>query len=319
MMSEQVSSLLPMFRRCPLPFILPALLLTALLPVTAMAAESLDWVGCGITKKAFMSEIAAAFEKERGIPVRLFGGGATKGIRAVASGQAPLGGTCRDHLQDADGAIIPAERNAGLVHVAWDALVAITHPGNPVENIDLALLKRVFDGEITSWKTLGGPDRRIVLITREGRISGVGHKFREMVFNNADHVFKARALTVKSSGQVEKKVEQYAFSLALDGISSARKRNVKILAIDGIAPDKEKIMRGEYPLFRPLFLAVNRANPDPGALQLIDFVLSPAGQAIIAGQGVVNLEEGARIRALWRERHDDHGLDRAADPSNLNP
>ncbi len=71
--------------------------------------ESLNWVGCGISKKAYVTDLAQAFEKKTNIHINIQGGGATKGIRYVVSGDADLGGSCRYHLPEN-----PLEAGAGF-------------------------------------------------------------------------------------------------------------------------------------------------------------------------------------------------------------
>jgi len=270
-------------------------------------AKDVSWTGCGITKKAFMTEIAKAYEAKYGQKITLSGGGATKGIRAASAGTADMGGTCRHWLIDSSGTKHAEEKNAKLTLVAWDALVVVAHPDNPVDDISLANLKKIYDGAITNWKDLGGPDKRIVLVTRNGKSSGVGHMFRRIVFKNPDYEFKARSLKVKSTGPLEKKVEKTVMALGMDGISSAKKKNVKFLSIDGVAPTKENLAVGKYPLFRPLYLATN-TNTNPDAQKVLDFVLSDEGQAIISAQGTVNLQEGKALEPLWEAKKTDMGL-----------
>ena len=95
----------------------------------AHAEESaLNWVGCGISKKAYMIELAKVYEQQKGIKINVQGGGATKGIRDVSSGTADLGGACRFHLPGNE-----MEKSAGFEPVAWDALVVIVHKDNPVD------------------------------------------------------------------------------------------------------------------------------------------------------------------------------------------
>ena len=288
------------------------LLLTLVLLGAALlrpaSAEELTWTGCGITKLAFMEEVAKAYEAKTGIATKITGGGATKGIRAAAAGTSDMGGTCRHWLRSADGQINPEEKNAKLVQVAWDALVAIAHPSNPVENVSVAQLKQIYDGEITNWSQVGGPDKPIALITREGKYSGVGHMFRMMVFGDQEYEFKARSLKVKSTGPLEKDVEKIAGALGMDGISSARKREVKFLSLDGVAPTKENIASGKYPLFRPLYLAISADKARPETQAFIDFILSPEGQQIISNQGTVNLEEGKALNAPWDGKKEKYGL-----------
>jgi len=279
-----------------------------LLSIVAPAADrELTWTGCDITKKAFMDEIAKAYKQKTGVTIKITGSGATKGIRAVASGASDLGGTCRPWLLDSQGLKHPEEKDAELVHVAWDALVVIVHPENPINNISQENLQKIFTGEITSWKSLGGPDMRIALIERESKDSGVGHMFRRLVFGDPEYEFKTEAIHVSSSSPLEKLIEQTVIAVGVDGVSSARKSGVKILAIDNIAPTKENIATGRYPLFRPLFITINKQGA-PVARQVIDFMLSPAGQAIIAAQGTVNLEEGKALKPLWLKKKNSLGF-----------
>lgn len=145
------------------------------------AAEQLTWAGCGITKKAFMKELAKAYTRKTGIKVKLSGGGATKGIRNAAKGAIHIGGACRVSLEKH-----PEERNAFQIPVAWDALVAFVHKDNPVDNVSFSQLKKVYLGEITNWKELGGKNAPIELYARRGKMSGVGRTLRELVFANYD-------------------------------------------------------------------------------------------------------------------------------------
>ena len=147
-------------------FFVPLLAMLISLPVSAKPSEeaSILWGGCGITKKAFMAELAKAYEKKTGIKVNLTGGGATKGIRNAAKGQIDIGGACRAVMEGHED-----ERSAYQVPVAWDALVVIVHKENPVNSITSEQLKAIYLGKITNWKELGGPDAKIELYVRRGK------------------------------------------------------------------------------------------------------------------------------------------------------
>ena len=275
---------------------------------TMVNAEELSWTGCGISKKAFMTEMAKAYEAKTGVTVKLSGGGATKGIRAVSAGTSNLGGSCRHWLKGVSGDIHPEEKDAELIQVAWDALVVIAHPDNSVNNVTLAQLKDVYSGKISSWSDLGGEDKRIGLVVRDGKTSGVGYMLRQLVFGDPNYEFGARSLKVKSTGPLEKKVESMKTAFAVDGISSAKHRKVKFLSIDGIEPTKANIASGSYSLYRPLYLAVNKQNTSAASKKFVDFVLSDEGQAVISQQGTVNLKEGAALKPLWEGKKKSVGL-----------
>jgi len=270
-------------------------------------AETLVWTGCGVVKKAFMDELAAAYETKTGDKLTLSGGGATKGIRSVSAKTSDLSGTCRHWLFDAAGAIVPEEAKAKLIQVSWDAVVLIANKANTIAGISLEQLKAVLEGRITNWKELGGADKPIALVERDEPSSGVGHMYRLLLFNNPDYQVKARSLKVKSSESLEVKVESIETALGLDGFSSAIRGNLKLLALDGTAPSKESIASGEYPLYRPLYLVVNTDAPGK-ASTFIEFVLSAEGQAIISKTGAVNLEEGKLLGPLWAAKKKQFGL-----------
>jgi len=260
--------------------------------------KTLTWAGCGISKKAFMSEMAVAFEKKTGIKIELKGGGATRGIREVADGSRDLGGSCRHTLEDPQTMAPHAkERRVRMDPVAWDALVVIVHKDNPVGDITLEQIRGVYTGKITNWKQLGGRNAKIDLYVRGGKISGVGRTIRELIFANYDQEFTDRALVVKSSGPLEKAMAKDAVNgVGITGVSSAKKRDVKMLSLEGKDPSYENIKSGAYLLYRPLFLVTHLQNTDPEVWAFSNFVHSDEGRDIMRKVGTVPYEDAI---GLW--------------------
>jgi len=259
----------------------------------------INWAGCGITKKAFMQELAIEYEKHTGIKVNLAGGGATAGIRKAAAGEIDIGGACRTTLADH-----PDERGAHQTPVAWDALVVIVNKDNPVSNIGFKQLQQVYLGEISNWKELGGNDAPIDLYVRRGKLSGVGRTLRELVFHNFDQDFKADYV-MKSSGPVEKGIVNNANGIGVTGISSAKRRDVKILKLDGHAPNYENIKNGNYVLYRPLYLVTKIGASDKKGRDFIKFAVSRQGQEIIRRQGTVPYTEAMGLVMKQLEQHEE--------------
>lgn len=258
-------------------------------------ARDLTWVGCGISKKAFMGSLAAAYEKKTGVKIKLEGGGATRGIVDVAAGKADIGGTCRHAVGR------PEEQGVKLISVGWDALVVIAHPSNNVKGLTVEQLKGIYLGKIKNWKELGGADQKIMVIARTGKISGVGLMFREMVFNNPEQEFTPTAKLVEESEGVEKLVEGNANAIAVTGISSAQKRKIKMFDINGKTPTRENIVNGSYLLYRPLYLVV-KEPPTAEVQKFVAFALSEEGQAVIKGEGTVTLKEGAKLWGPYKQQ-----------------
>ncbi|GMR21467.1 MAG: phosphate ABC transporter substrate-binding protein PstS [Gammaproteobacteria bacterium] len=260
------------------------------IPVQGFAeAKTLSWAGCGISKKAFMKEIAIAFEKKTGIKIELKGGGATRGIREVANRTRDLGGACRYTLENPlNLSSHPAERRVRMDPVAWDALAVLVHRDNPINDISLKQIRQIYTGKITNWKQLGGNDAPVELIVRKGKISGVGRTIRELIFANYDQEFTPRAKVVRSSGPLEKAIAKDAVNaIGISGISSARKRKVKLLKLQGKSPTYENIRNGDYLLYRPLFLVTHLQNRDPDVRRFSNFVHSEEGRKIIRSVGTV--------------------------------
>lgn len=262
----------------------------AALAVTgAHAAEddTLVWAGCGITKGAFMSELAKAYQEKTGVEIDIQGGGATRGIRDTHSRTIHMGGACRTTIQGLDG-----EKGVEQIPVGWDALVVVVHPDNPVSNITFRQLRDIYLGKITNWKELGGADAPMELYIRKGKISGVGRMLRELVFANYEQEFTAKHV-VKSTGPLEQGIEKNPLGIGVTGISSAKRRDgLKILNLNGHEPNYQNIKKGDYVLYRPLYLNIPRQDSDPRVDDFVKFALSRDGQKVIKAAGTVPYIEG---------------------------
>ena len=265
----------------------------------AVPKESLTWAGCGISKKAFMTEMAKAYEKKTGVKIELQGGGATKGIRKVSAREIDIGGSCRQTLEDPNTLSSHAkERRVQMDPVAWDALAVIVHKDNPVGNITLDQLRKVYTGRITNWSQLGGNNAPIELYIRKGKISGVGRTVRELIFYNYEQEFTSPRIHVeKSTGPIEKAIAKDAVNgIAISGISSAKRRKVKLVKLEGHEPSYENIKNGSYLLYRPLFLVSHlRSLDNPEVRKFSQFVHSEEGKQIMRSVGTVPYEDAIHL------------------------
>ncbi len=268
-------------------------LISAAVTFFAVPALSTDnvirWGGCGITKKAFMAELATAYEKKTNIKVELSGGGATKGIRDAVGLRIDLGGSCRMTLPEANS----LELHATLHPVAWDALAIIVHKSNPVKNLTTEQIKKIYTGKITNWRQVGGRNAKIHLYARKGTISGVGYAIRQYVFKDSGKEF-VTSYKVKSSGPLEKAVEKDKYAMGITGVSSARKRNVKIIGFDGMIPTFDNVKTGKYGLYRPLYL-VTGPSPSKKVMDFITFATSDEGSAVIRANGTVPYSDALNL------------------------
>lgn len=267
-------------------------LCSLLLMSFSVCADELKWVGCGITKLAFMEDLARAWTIKTGHTVDISGGGATLGIRQASNNEVEMGGTCRYKLENES-----AESKAYFEPIAWDALVVMVHPDNPATSISMQQLRDIYSGKITNWKELNGRDEPIHVFARQGKISGVGYTMRKLVFANYDQDFAATQI-FKSTGPLEKALETDPLAIGVSGISSARKRAIKMLDLENLKPTYDNIRSGNYVLYRPLYIVYNELNGKKELIKdFVNFAHSDEGMAIIKQNDCVPyLEALALIR-----------------------
>jgi len=208
-------------------------------------------------------------------------GGSTAGIKAAEDGTADIGMSSRS-LQ-------PAEM-AGLTQtvVARDGIAVIVHAANPVRRLTLLQLRRIYAGEIRNWRTVGGADATITVITREDG-SGTRDAFQQFVMGEGNEIATS-ALVTAYSGGLRKMVSQDPGAIGYVTFSQLNTR-IHVVAIDGVMPSEPAIASGAYRLQRP-FLFLTRGAPTGAAKAFITFVLSDAGQRLARAQGLapVSLE-----------------------------
>lgn len=270
-------------------FVAAALVLAPAGLAIAQDDNTVTWAGCGITKKSFMAELASAFTEKTGVEFNLEGGGATRGVRDAAKQKIDLGGSCRITLPNTD----TSEMHVTMYPVAWDALAIIVHPSNPVNSLDMDQIRDIYEGRITNWKEVGGPDAPLKLFVREGKISGVGYAIRQYIFEDSEREFVTE-YTFKSSGPLEQGVEKDPLSIGITGISSARKREVKVIGFGGMDPTFENVRDGKYGLYRPLFL-VTGPKPSPMVRQFVAFATSEEGKQVIRENQVVPYHDALHL------------------------
>jgi len=269
-------------------FVLGLIVVFPLFLFTPMSAHSeayLSVSGCSVSNTGYLTELAKEYERRTGVKVFVRGGGSVVGIEDLRSGKVDLAASCR--------AKDPSDTDEiSFVQVAWDALVFITHRSNPVTNVSLDAVRSIYSGKIADWDQLGGarlPIKVFISRTRTG-LSGVEASTRSMVLNGAEPLESPNTRFVASSGIVEQMVEETPGGFATTGFTSARKRNVKMLKVNGIAPTHKAIIQNRYPLKRPLYLLIPR-SAKPEVKRFVDFTLSREGQQYLRSLNVISLQD----------------------------
>ena len=203
--------------------------------------------------------------------------GSGSGITAVSEGRCDIGLSSR--------ALKDEEKAGGLAEtvLAYDGIAIIVNNDNPVTNISLEDLTKVYNGEITNWKDLGGNDGEIVLIGREAG-SGTRDGF-ETITNTKDLCKYRQELT--STGDVITTVSTNPDAIGYASLASV-KDSVKALTVDGVTATEATIKDGSYAIQRPFVLVTKDGVAlSETAQSFFDYATSDDASEVIAAAGCV--------------------------------
>jgi phosphate transport system substrate-binding protein len=234
--------------------------------------------------------------KNPGMVVQVNGGGSGTGIAALINGTVDLAQSSRP-MKDDEKQKAAQSRGSEIVEqaVALDGLAVFVNTGNPVQHLTMAQLKDIFQGKVTNWNQVGGPDAVIVLYGRENS-SGTYDYFREHVLEKGD--FSPRVQTLQGTAAVINAVGHDRNGMGYGGIAYAK--DVRPLAIGTagthppIAPSEATVADGTYPLSRKLFFYYRRNAPER-VTKFAQWSLTPEAQALVTKVGYFPLNSTSTV------------------------
>ena len=203
--------------------------------------------------------------------------GSGSGITAVQEGTCDIGLSSR--------ALKDEEKAAGLKEtvLAYDGIAIIVHPDNPVSDLSLEQIAKLYTGEITNWKDVGGNDAQVVLIGREAA-SGTRDGF-ESITDTKDACQYRQELT--STGDVINTVSQNPDAIGYASLSAVGD-SVKALTVGGVEATEATVKDGTYLVQRPFVLVTKEGTAlNETAQRFFDFVISADAASIISAAGAV--------------------------------
>ncbi|NTW92022.1 MAG: phosphate ABC transporter substrate-binding protein [Methanoregulaceae archaeon] len=214
--------------------------------------------------------------------IQVAGGGSSVGVQSVGEGTADIGMSSRE-LKAEEKTRYPDLQSTV---VASDGIAIIVNKANTVSGLTLVQLRGIYNGTITNWKAVGGPDQVIVVVGRDSA-SGTREFFWESVMKKEN--FTATQLEKNSNGAIRQTIVQTPGAIGYVGLGyiDAEVRAVPIM-VNGTPVDATvaTVLSGKYPISRPL-LMITQGPPSGVARSYLDFILSPAGQKIVTGEGFV--------------------------------
>lgn len=167
--------------------------------------------------------------------------------------------------------------------IAYDGVAVVVHPDNEVTDISMEQVKKIYTGEITNWKDLGGKDEKIVIVSREDG-SGTRGAFEEIV--GFEGKLAKNAMTFEGNGNVQKAVSDNPNAIGYVSFTYIND-TIKALKVEGTDPTPENVLGKTYKISRPFIMIYHEDNLDEAAKAYIDFVLSDEGQAVVEEEGAI--------------------------------
>jgi phosphate transport system substrate-binding protein len=224
--------------------------------------------------------------KHPNVTVQVTGGGSGVGISALINGTTDICNASRPMKQSEIDKLKARFNVLGVeIKTAKDGLSLYINETNPVQELSLDQLKKIYTGETTNWKDIGGPDAKIILYGRENS-SGTYVYFKDNVLGGAD--FSPMTQTMPGTAAVVNAVAKDKYGIGYGGAAYGKgikyakvKKDAKTAAYE---PTEANVKSGLYPISRYLYM-YTRNRPTGALKEYIDWILSAEGQEIVAKVG----------------------------------
>jgi len=223
------------------------------------------------------------------VSVTVQGGGSGTGINQVASGAVNIGNSdvpSADKLEDEQLASELVDNK-----VAGIAFGIVVNEDVDVEDLTVEQIQKIFSGEITNWKDVGGKDLAINVVNRPAS-SGTRNTFEKTIMKDVK-INDSIGTNQDSNGAVEKSITSTSGSisyLAMSYMVEGKDTALKTIKIDGAEPTTENVVNGSYPLWAYQYM-VTKGEPEGAVKSFIDFMVSDEFAAKAGEMGYIPMSE----------------------------
>jgi phosphate transport system substrate-binding protein len=277
-----------------------------MMPMAAMSGSMIQIKGSDTEVNLVQHEAETFMETRPEVSIAVTGGGSGTGIAALINKKADIANCSRPLKEEerklaAESGVTPVE-----VPVAIDGIAVIVHPSNPIDHLTLEQVGRIFQGEITNWKAVGGPDMMVSLYGRQSN-SGTYVFFQEHVLNKKD--YSTQMKNMNGNAQIVEAIKTDKAGIGYVGIGYVSKEGtvipgIKVFRIAKEASSKpispteaDAVMNRSYPITRYLYQYTNGV-PTGAIKDFLAFFLSDKGQDIVKEEGFYPLPQTDRQKSL---------------------
>ena len=214
--------------------------------------------------------------------IAVTGGGSGVGISALLNKTTDIAMASRAMKQSE----IDKAKELGIgveeVVLGFDGITLIVNQNNQVKGLDSVTLGKIFRGEITNWKEVGGDDAKIVALSRDSS-SGTHEFFKEHIIREGNskgiQEYGAKTLYMPSNEAIKQEIKANKYAIGYIGMGYMDS-SVEAITVDGVAATPENVLNKTYPIAREVFWYADAAR-EGEVKGIVDYAVSSEGQEIM--------------------------------------
>jgi phosphate transport system substrate-binding protein len=227
--------------------------------------------------------------------VEVFAHGSATAFKDLGAQAADLGMASRRIKPDEVAQLTPLDGDLSLAsseHVlGLDGVAVIVNPSNPVQNLSIEQVGKLFSGTITDWSAVGGTAGPVNIHARDDK-SGTYDTFKALVLDPLNFKLVAAAKRYESSTELSDAVAADPGGIGFIGLPYVRRSKVVGIAAGAgnppIVPTQFTVGTEDYPLSRRLYLYLPGKTPSKEASEFVEYALSDAGQEVVKQIGFIS-------------------------------
>ena len=224
----------------------------------------------------------------KGARIAVTGGGSGVGISALINKTTDIAMASRNMKDKEFEQAKTRGINVDEIVVGYDGITIIANKSNPLKDIDDKTLGKIFRGEIKNWKEVGGDHAPIVVLSRDSS-SGTHEFFKEHIIREGNpkgtQEYGPKTLYMPSNQSIKQEVANNKYAIGYIGMGYMDD-SVEAIKVDGVEASRENVLSKKYPIARQVYWYTTK-DRDGVVKDLVDFAVSPDGQAIIKDEGFV--------------------------------
>ncbi|MFC4404786.1 PstS family phosphate ABC transporter substrate-binding protein [Gracilibacillus xinjiangensis] len=186
------------------------------------------------------------------------------------------------------------DKELKLTPIGKEAFVFFVNQRNPIDSLTIEEIQAIYTGAITNWKEVGGNDAEIRAFQRP---EGSGSQSALVRFMDgatimdppADEIISGMGGIIRETSNYQNHRNAIGYSFRYFSQEMVEDRRIKYIAVNGIAPTKENIQNGSYPIVADFF-AITAGSSNPNIPPFIEWMQSEQGQQIVDRSGYVRVK-----------------------------